>query len=219
MSSNNCPARHWRPDVSVPTSTWWNTVARTSFIWEYVYIHSTWYGSTRCCHVLELIGEWLVFLTSWLHTLSSVCRLEWGEHLVSLKVLWLGLTLASPSCLFAQKRAILHQPKKLFGELSSSFQEDRRLPSIIFTACRMCTHIEQWVVIVVECLFACIACQWHFWWLRRKWVTYPVPFSHLSQSLSHNINPFHSVFFWHWHSVVHIPPPLCCLLPQLTDAF
>jgi len=74
-SMSSCPVRLWRLAVSVPTSTWWSTAAKTSSTWGYVSILSTFCASTRCCRVLGLIGE------STIKTSVPTGRVCWAEGL------------------------------------------------------------------------------------------------------------------------------------------
>ena len=57
MSMNSSHPKPWRQQEFAPTSTWWNSVARNLSTWESDFTPSTLSASTRCCHVLELIGN------------------------------------------------------------------------------------------------------------------------------------------------------------------
>ena len=56
-SMNSCPVKPWMQPVSVATNTWWRTVVKILFICVWGCIRSMLSGSTKCCHVLELIGK------------------------------------------------------------------------------------------------------------------------------------------------------------------
>ena len=57
MNWNSCLQRLWKLDVSVAISTWLRTVVKISSTSACDFTPSTLSVSTKCCHVLELIGK------------------------------------------------------------------------------------------------------------------------------------------------------------------
>ncbi len=57
MNMNSSAPRPWKQDVFAPTNILLNAVVKISSSFEWDFIHSMSFVSTRCCHVLELIGE------------------------------------------------------------------------------------------------------------------------------------------------------------------
>jgi len=56
-SWNSCLQKHWKLDVFAATNTLSRTVVKTSSTSVWDCTHSTSSGSTKCYHVLELIGK------------------------------------------------------------------------------------------------------------------------------------------------------------------
>lgn len=72
MNTNSWALKLWKLDVSVPTNTWSSTAAKINSTFVCAFIHSTSFGSTRCCHVPELIGMLFLFFNFFFDTASIV---------------------------------------------------------------------------------------------------------------------------------------------------
>ena len=96
--------------VSVPTSILSSTAVRMLSTWGSDHIPSMSLGSTKCCPVLELIGS----------------KLEWEVLLVSLREPLLVSTSVRSSCPSVLRTDTRRRLLRLWGEPSSSTQEDRR---------------------------------------------------------------------------------------------
>jgi len=105
-----CLVRHWKLLALPVTSTWLSLLARMHSTCGCECIHSMFSGSTRCFHVLGLIGF----------------RQEWGELLESHKVSVLELPLGRCCCLCAARTRMESMLKKLSAEPNSNSLVARR---------------------------------------------------------------------------------------------